>query len=40
MEELNKENVPEFLIRKINKQYGESLANKIIEGSFSKRKVT
>lgn len=40
MEELNKENVPEFLIRKLNNQYGESLANKIIEGSFSKRKVT
>lgn len=40
MEKLNNEIVPEFLIRKLNVQYGEELTNKIIEGYFVKRKVT
>ena len=32
--------MPEFLIEMLNKQYGESLTNKIIEGYKEKRKVT
>ena len=40
MEKLNNENIPEFLIQKLNNQYGEELTNKIIEGCSIKRKVT
>lgn len=40
MEKLNNEKIPEFLIRKLNSQYGSELTNIIIDGYFYKRKVT
>ena len=35
-----KENVPDFLIEKLNKQYGEECTNKIIDGYSKTRPVT
>ncbi len=32
--------IPEFLINKLNNQYGTEIASKIIDGNFKKRKVT
>ncbi|MBP3596114.1 MAG: RsmB/NOP family class I SAM-dependent RNA methyltransferase [Clostridia bacterium] len=40
MEKLNNEKIPEFLIQKLNSQYGSELTNIIIDGYFYKRKVT
>jgi len=35
-----KENLPEFFIAMLKKQYGEELAKEIIEGYLNKREVT
>ncbi len=43
MEKLNNEKInqlPEFLLEKLNKQYGEEITSKIIDGYSSKRSVT
>ena len=32
--------IPEFLIEKLKKQYGEEITNEILEGYKTKRKVT
>ena len=37
---MNKENIPKFLIDMLNKQYGEELSKKVIDGYSKKRLVT